>query len=77
MRIPYGYQLGSKSFIICREKAENIRMLFICYLLGASLGKIKDMLFEKKILSPTGHEKQSTSSYPMQSISQLLEPRHI
>lgn len=57
MRIPYGYQIGSNEFIICQEKAEVVRMIFNYYLSGASLGKVVDMLSEKRILSPTGKER--------------------
>ena len=57
MRIPYGYQLESNGFIICQEKAEVVRMIFNYYLSGASLGKVADMLSEKKIPSPTGKER--------------------
>ena len=56
MRIPYGYQIESNEFIICPEKAEVVRMIFDYYLSGASLGKVVDMLSEKKLLSPTGKE---------------------
>ena len=44
-------------FIICQEKAEIVRMIFDYYLSGASLGKVADMLSEKRILSPTGKER--------------------
>lgn len=57
MRIPYGYQLGSNGFIICQEKAEVVHMIFDYYLSGASLGKVADMLSEKRITSPTGKER--------------------
>ena len=57
MRIPYGYQLENNEFIICHEKAEVVRMIFDCYLSGASLGKVADMLSEKRITSPTGKER--------------------
>ncbi|CDC68369.1 MULTISPECIES: recombinase family protein [environmental samples] len=57
MRIPYGYQLESNNFIICQEKAEVVRMIFDCYLSGASLGKVADMLSERRIPSPTGKER--------------------
>lgn len=81
MRIPYGYLLEHNSFIICQEKAEVIRMIFDYDLSGGSLGKVVDMLSEKRIPFPTGkesgQERQSTSSCPMQSISQSLESRHI
>ena len=62
MRIPYGYQLESKGFIICQEKAEVVRMIFDYYLSGASLGKVVDMLSEKKITSPTGKERWSRAA---------------
>ena len=34
-----------------------IRMIFDYYLSGASLGKVVDMLSEKRIPSPTGKER--------------------
>ena len=57
MRIPYGYQMEDNEFIICQEKAEVVRMIFDYYLSGASLGKVADMLSEKRIPSPTGKER--------------------
>lgn len=57
MRIPYGYQIENNEFIICQEKAEVVRMIFDYYLSGASLGKVADMLSEKRITSPTGKER--------------------
>ena len=57
MRIPYGYQMKDKEFIICQENAEVVRMIFNYYLSGASLGKVVDMLSEKRILSPTEKER--------------------
>lgn len=57
MRIPYGYQMENNEFIICQEKAEVVRMIFDCYLSGASLGKVVDMLSEKSITSPTGKKR--------------------
>ena len=57
MRIPCGYQMEDNQFIICQEKAEVVRMIFDCYLSGASLGKVVDMLSERRILSPTGKER--------------------
>ena len=57
MRIPYGYQIENNEFIICQEKAEVVRTLFNYYLSGSSLGKVVDMLSEKRILSPTGKER--------------------
>lgn len=56
MRVPYGYQLEHNSFIICQEKAKVVRMIFDRFLSGDSLGKVVDMLSEKRILSPTGKE---------------------
>ena len=56
MRIPYGYQMEGNEFIICQEKAEVVRIIFDYYLSGASLGKVADMLSEKRITSPTGKE---------------------
>lgn len=56
MRIPYGYQMEDNAFIICQEKAEVVRMIFDYYLSGASLGKVADMLSEKRIPSPPGKE---------------------
>lgn len=57
MRIPYGYQIKNNAFIICQEKAKVVRMIFDYYLSGASLGKVADMLSEKRITSPTGKER--------------------
>lgn len=57
MRIPYGYQIENNGLIICQEKAEVVRMIFDYYLSGASLGKVVDILSEKRIPSPTGKER--------------------
>ena len=57
MRIPYGYQIENDGLIICQEKAEVVRVIFDYYLSGASLGKVTDMLAEKRVLSPTGKER--------------------
>ena len=57
MRIPYGYQMEDNAFIICQEKAEVVRMIFDYYLSGASLGKVADMLAEKRVPSPAGKER--------------------
>ena len=57
MRIPYGYQIENNEFTICQEKAEIVRMIFDYYLSGASLGKVVDILSEKRIPSPTGKER--------------------
>ena len=56
MRIPYGYQPENNGFIVFQEKAEVIRIIFDYYLSGASLGKVADMLSEKRFLSPTEKE---------------------
>ena len=73
MRIPYGYQIENDGLIICQEKAEVVRVIFDYYLSGASLGKVADMLSEKRIPSlpekNVGQEQQLISSCPMQSIS--------
>ena len=81
MRIPYGYQMDNNEFIICQEKAEVVRMIFDYYLSGASLGKVVDMLSEKRIPSPTGknagQEQQSISYCPTRSIFRSLKLRPI
>lgn len=81
MRIPYGYQIENDGLIICQEKAEVVRVIFDYYLSGASLGKVADMLSEKRIPFPTGKERWTRaaiiSSCPMQSIFQSLELRPI
>lgn len=57
MRIPYGYIMENDDLVVCQEKAEIVCIIFDYYLSGASLGKVVDMLFEKKIPSPTGNER--------------------
>lgn len=57
MRIPYGYKPESNGLIICQEKAEVVRMIFDYYISVASLGKVVDMLSEKRIPSSTGKER--------------------
>lgn len=57
MKLPYGYVLAGEEIIVNEEKADVTRSIFECYLAGASLGKIVDMLFAKGILSPTGNPK--------------------
>lgn len=57
MRIPYGYKLVDGEISMDDEKAEVVSSIFAYYLAGASLGKVVDMLFEKKIPSPTGRPK--------------------
>lgn len=57
MKLPYGYVLVGEEITIHEGKADVIRSIFECYLAGASLGKIVDMLFAKDISSPTGNPK--------------------
>ena len=57
MKLPYGYVLVNGEIIIYEEKTDVIRSIFGCYLAGASLGKIVDMLHTKGILSPSGNPK--------------------
>lgn len=57
MKLPYGYVLKGEEIVIHEEKADVVRSIFECYLAGASLGKIVDMLSAKGIFSPTGNPK--------------------
>lgn len=57
MKLPYGYVLVGGEITVHEEKVDVVRNIFECYLTGASLGKIVDMLFTKGILSPTGNPK--------------------
>lgn len=58
MRIPYGFNLTSLGTLEIKEtEAEAVRMIFDYYLVGASLGKVVDMLYTKQISSPTGKTK--------------------
>lgn len=54
MKLPYGYVLEDE-IVIHEEKADIVRCIFECYLAGASLGKVVDMLKVKRIPSPTGN----------------------
>ena len=54
MKLPYGYVLDGDEIVIHEEKADIVRCIFECYLAGASLGKVVDMLKVKGIPSPTG-----------------------
>ncbi len=54
MKIPYGYSLVNGEIVMNNEKAEVVRSIFAYYLVGASLGKVADMLYAKSIPSPTG-----------------------
>lgn len=57
MKLPYGYVLVNGEIVAHEEKADVVRSIFQCYLAGASLGKIVDMLHAKSILSPSGNPK--------------------
>ena len=58
MRIPYAFHLTSTGTLeITENEAEVVQMIFDCYLAGASLGKVVDMLYAKQIPSPTGKAK--------------------
>ena len=83
MKLPYGYVLIDEEIVVHEEKADAVRSIFECYLAGASLGKIVDMLHEKCIFSPSGNPKWGraaatvagqrwTNSYPTQNIFPLL-----
>ena len=54
MKLPYGYVLADDEIVMHEEKADVVRSIFEYYLVGASLGKIVDMLFAKGIPSPSG-----------------------
>ena len=58
MRIPYGFTLVSGGMLeINRSEADIVRMIFVYYIAGASLGKVVDMLQAKQVPSPTGKAK--------------------
>jgi len=57
MKLPYGYVLINGEIVAHEEKADVVRSIFECYLAGASLGKVVDMLNAKGILSPSGNQK--------------------
>ena len=57
MKLPYGYVLVGEEITIHEARADVVRSIFEYYLVGASLGKIVDMLFAKSIPSPTGNPK--------------------
>lgn len=57
MKLPYGYVLVNGEIAAHEEKADVVRSIFEYYLVGASLGKIVDMLNAKGILSPSGNPK--------------------
>lgn len=58
MRIPYAFNLTLAGALEVKEKeAKVVQMIFDYYLAGASLGKVVDMLYQKRIPSPTGKVK--------------------
>lgn len=58
MRIPYGFTLVSGGMLeINRNEADIVCMIFDYYIVGASLGKVADMLYAKQVSSPTGKAK--------------------
>ena len=57
MKLPYGHDLTGEEIVVNEEKADVVHSIFEYYLAGASLGKIVDMLFAKRISSPTGKPK--------------------
>ena len=57
MKLPYGYVWVGEEITTHEERVDVVRSIFECYLAGASLGKIVDMLFAKGIPSPTGNPK--------------------
>ena len=67
MKLPYGYVLDGEKIVIHEERAEAVRSIFECYLAGASLGKVVEML---KIRN--GQGQRWTSSCRMQNIFQSL-----
>ena len=57
MKLPYGYVWAGEEIVVNEEKAAVVGSIFEYYLAGASLGKIVDMLFAKRIPSPTEKPK--------------------
>ena len=57
MKLPYGYVLVDEEIVIHKETASVVRSIFECYLAGASLGKVVEMLQTKGGSSPTGNPK--------------------
>ena len=57
MKLPYGYVLISEEIVVHEEKANVVHSIFDDYLAGASLGKIVDLLFKRRVVSPTGKAK--------------------
>ena len=48
MKLPYGYVLIDREIAVHEEKADVVRSIFDAYLAGASLGKIVDLLVQKR-----------------------------
>ena len=62
MKLPYGYVLVNDEIVIHEENANVVRGIFECYLAGASLGKVVEMLKVKGIPSPTGNLQWTRAS---------------
>ncbi|MCI9527992.1 MAG: hypothetical protein HFH37_14055 [Lachnospiraceae bacterium] len=62
MKLPYGYVFDGDEIVIHEEQADVVRSIFECYLAGASLGKVAEMLKTKEIPSPTGNSKWTRAS---------------
>ncbi len=62
MKIPYGYSLVNGKIVMDNEKAEVVRSIFAYYLDGSSLGKVVDILFTKRVPSPTGKPRWTRAS---------------
>ena len=59
-KICYGYSKApGGSLIIDEKEAQTVRFIFDRYLAGDSLGKIVDILAEKKVSSPSGKDRWS------------------
>lgn len=58
MRILYAFHLTPNGALeITKNEADVAQMIFDYYLAGVSLGKIVDMLYAKRVSSPTGKAK--------------------
>ena len=62
MKLPNGYVLNGNEIVIHEEKADVICGIFECYLAGASLGKVVEMLKAKGVPSPTGNPQQTRAA---------------
>jgi hypothetical protein len=57
-RLLYGYkQTDNGEIIIAANEAVTVRLIFQCYLVGDSLRRIADTLYDKEIATPTGKER--------------------